>query len=86
MFGKRIFRTYLNLLQKNSCFDHFLLNKDFLNISLKKIIDHVLCFTFKACLKENSVFLKPRPYFLFEIRLSTHREQFGEDRRPLRAI
>ena len=37
-------------------------------------------------LKENSVFLKPRPYFLFEIRLSTHREQFGEDRRPLRAI
>ena len=37
-------------------------------------------------LKENSVFLKPRPYFLFEICLSTHREQFGEDRRPLRAI
>ena len=31
-------------------------------------------------------YLKPRPYFLFEIRLSTHREQFGEDRRPLRAI
>ena len=40
----------------------------------------------KASLNENSVFLKPRPYFLFEIRLSTHREQFGEDRRPLRAI
>jgi len=37
-------------------------------------------------LKENSVFFKARPYFLFEIRLSTHREQFGEDRRPLRAI
>ena len=37
-------------------------------------------------LKENSVFLKPRPYFWLEIRLSTHREQFGEDRRPLRAI
>ena len=37
-------------------------------------------------LKENFSFLKPRPYFLFEIRLSTHREQFGEDRRPLRAI
>ena len=37
-------------------------------------------------LKENSGFLKPRPYFLFEIRLSTHREQFGEDQRPLRAI
>jgi len=37
-------------------------------------------------LKENSSFLKPRPYFLFEIRLSAHREQFGEDRRPLRAI
>ena len=37
-------------------------------------------------LKSNSDFLKPRPYFLFEIRLSTHREQFGEDRHPLRAI
>ena len=37
-------------------------------------------------LKENSVFLKPRPYFWHEIRLSTHREQFGKDRRPLRAI
>ena len=37
-------------------------------------------------LKENSVFLKPRPYFWHEIRLSTHREQFGEGRRPLRAI
>ena len=36
--------------------------------------------------KENFGFLKPRPYFLFEIRLSTHREQFGKDRRPLRAI
>jgi len=31
-------------------------------------------------------FFKPGPYFLFEIRSSTHREQFGEDRRPLRAI
>ena len=31
-------------------------------------------------------FFKPGPYFLFEIRLSTHREQFGEDRHPLRAI
>ena len=37
-------------------------------------------------LKENFVFLKPRPYFLFEIRLSANREQFGKDRRPLRAI
>ena len=37
-------------------------------------------------LKGNSVFFKPRPYFWHEIRLSTHREQFGEGRRPLRAI
>ena len=37
-------------------------------------------------LKENSVFFKPGPYFWHEIRLSTHREQFGESRRPLRAI
>ena len=33
-------------------------------------------------LKENSFKL----YFWHEIRLSTHREQFGEGRRPLRAI
>ena len=33
-------------------------------------------------LKGNSVFFfKPRPYFWHEIRLSTHREQFGESRR-----
>jgi len=38
----------------------------------------------KGDLNENYVFLKPRPYFLFKIRLSTHREQFGED--PLKAI
>ena len=25
---------------------------------------------------------KPKPYFWYEIRLSTHREQFGESRRP----
>jgi len=31
-------------------------------------------------------FFKPRPCFWHEIRLSTHREQFGEGRRPLRAI
>ena len=37
-------------------------------------------------LKENSGIFKPRPYFWHEIRLSTHREQFGEGRRPLRAI
>ena len=40
----------------------------------------------QACLKGKLCFFKPRPYFLFEIRLFTHREQFGEDRRPLRAI
>ena len=34
-------------------------------------------------LKENSFFFfKPIPYFWHEIRLSTHREQFGESRRP----
>ena len=33
-------------------------------------------------LKGNSVFFKPRPYFWHEIRSSTHREQFGEGRRP----
>ena len=38
------------------------------------------------CLKENSVFFKPRPYFWHEIRLSAHREQFGESRRPSEAI
>ena len=37
-------------------------------------------------LKEISVFFKPRPYFWHEIRLSTHREQFGESRRPSKAI
>jgi len=45
------------------------------------IIDNVVSLT-----EKNFGFLKPRPYFLFEIRLSTHGEQFGEDRRPLRAI
>ena len=33
-------------------------------------------------LKGNSGIFKPRPYFWHEIRLSTHREQFGESRRP----
>ena len=33
-------------------------------------------------LKENSAIFKPRPYFWHEIRSSTHREQFGESRRP----
>ena len=33
-------------------------------------------------LKGNFVFFKPRPYFWHEIRSSTHREQFGESRRP----
>jgi len=37
-------------------------------------------------LKGNSGIFKPRPYFWHEIRLSTHREQFGESGRPLRAI
>jgi len=37
-------------------------------------------------LKGNSVFFKPRSYFWHEIRLSTHREQFGESRRPSEAI
>ena len=35
-----------------------------------------------SALKENSVIFKPRPYFWHEIRSSTHREQFGESRRP----
>jgi len=33
-------------------------------------------------LKGNSGIFKPRPYFWHELRLSTHREQFGESRRP----
>jgi len=33
-------------------------------------------------LKGNSGIFKPRPYFCHEIRSSTHREQFGESRRP----
>ena len=33
-------------------------------------------------LKGNSGVFKPRPYFWHEIRSSTHREQFGEGRRP----
>jgi len=33
-------------------------------------------------LKGNSSIFKPRPYFRHEIRSSTHREQFGESRRP----
>ena len=33
-------------------------------------------------LKGNSGIFKPRPYFWHEIRSSTHREQFGESRRP----
>ena len=33
-------------------------------------------------LKRNSCIFKPRPYFWHEIRSSTHREQFGESRRP----
>ena len=33
-------------------------------------------------LRENSGTFKPRPYFWHEIRSSTHREQFGESRRP----
>ena len=37
-------------------------------------------------LKGNSGIFKPRPYFWHEIRLSTHREQFGESRRPLEDI
>ena len=32
--------------------------------------------------KGNSGIFKPRPYFCLEIRLSTHREQFGESPRP----
>jgi len=41
---------------------------------------------YSSSLKGNSFFFKPWPYFSHEIRLSTHREQFGESRRPLRAI
>jgi len=33
-------------------------------------------------LKGNSGIFKPGPYFWHEIRSSTHREQFGESRRP----
>ena len=33
-------------------------------------------------LKGNAGIFKPRPYFWHEIRSSTHREQFGESRRP----
>jgi len=33
-------------------------------------------------LKGNSGIFKPGPYFWHEIRLNTHREQFGESRRP----
>jgi len=33
-------------------------------------------------LKGNSGMFKPRPYFWHETRSSTHREQFGESRRP----
>jgi len=33
-------------------------------------------------LKGNSGIFKPRPYFWHERRSSTHREQFGESRRP----
>ena len=35
-----------------------------------------------SSLKGNSGIFKPRPYFWHEIRSSTHREQFGESRRP----
>ena len=37
---------------------------------------------FSETLKGNSGIFKPRPYFWHEIRSSTHREQFGESRRP----
>ena len=40
----------------------------------------------KITLKGNSDIFKPRPYFWHEIHLSTHREQFGESRRPSEAI
>jgi len=36
----------------------------------------------RCALKGNSGTFKPRPYFWHEIRLSTHREQFGESQRP----
>ena len=35
-----------------------------------------------SAIKGNSGIFKPRPYFWHEIRSSTHREQFGESRRP----
>ena len=35
-----------------------------------------------GALKGNSGIFKPRPYFWHELRSSTHREQFGESRRP----
>ena len=38
-----------------------------------------------VALKGNSGIFKPRPYFWQEIRSSTHREQFGESRRPSEA-
>ena len=41
-----------------------------------------LLYTFPTTLKGNSGIFKPRPYFWHEIRSSTHREQFGESRRP----
>jgi len=37
-------------------------------------------------LKGNSGIFKPRPYFWHEIRSSTHRQQFGESRRPSKDI
>ena len=39
-------------------------------------------FIFYTRLKGNSGIFKPGPYFWHEIRSSTHREQFGESRRP----
>ena len=36
----------------------------------------------RSPLKGNYGIFKPRPYFWHEIRSSTHREQFGESRRP----
>ena len=45
-------------------------------------IPHVVFLTSKDVLKGNSGIFKPRPYFWHEIRSSTHREQFGESRRP----
>ena len=45
-------------------------------------INLCLSVTLAFILKENSGIFKPGPYFWHEIRLSTHREQFGESRRP----